>query len=274
MKKCILLFITLIVFCLPASYAISNGKIIYVDVDNYGNSYLASISPNGKNKVHLTPAYNDMMFPRYNKKTGWIGFTNKTKNLHSEIYLLNKKRNKIRKILTGAALEDFSPDGKYILYTTCDGKGELYVYGLKTKKAIKISQNLKITSANWSPNQNWIAVSALENDGSTNIYLISTMALGIIKVSNTPNINESFPVFAPNGKYLAYFTNKSGENKIEYYDIIHKKTQEPGIHGMFPWISPDGKNIVIERGKTSAIARVDGLNYKTLCLGKTPIWVK
>ena len=194
--------------------------------------------------------------------------------MKSEIYLLNSRGNKIRRVLTDAALECFSSDGQFFLFTTCNGKGELFVYSLKRKRAIKISQNLKVTSADWSPNKNWVVASVLENDGATNIYLISTVALGIIQVTNTPKINESFPTFSADGKFLAYFTNKSGRNEIEYYDLKKKKIQTPTISGMFPSVSPDARWVVFQHGKTIHIARSDGLEVKTLCKGKTPIWVK
>ena len=76
-----------------------------------------------------------------------------------------------------------------------------------------------MTSADWSPNKNWVVVSVLENDGATNIYLISTVALGIIKVTNTPKINESFPTFSADGKFKSDYYK--GRSKLTVSKVGH-----------------------------------------------------
>jgi Tol biopolymer transport system component len=275
--KRVILYILLVSIFLPVGLTaqeMPQGKIIFIDIDSKGNQYLCSIQPDGKNKTRLTPAYRNIMFPRYNKKTGWIAFTNKTQKLKSEIYLLNKEGSKIKRILTGAAFEDFSPDGKFILFTSCDGKGELFVYSLERKRAVKISQNLKVISASWSPKKDWIAVSALEPDGTTDIYLLSTMAMGVKRMTNTKGISESFPAFTSDDNYLAFFSTKDRLNYIKYMDIKNAKIQDPIISGQFPSLSPDNKWVVYQQGKTIGISRADGLKKKTICPGITPIWIK
>jgi Tol biopolymer transport system component len=250
------------------------GKILFIDSPATEKNYLAEIAPDGTGKKRLTPAFNNIMFPRYNEKSGWIGFTNKTKNMKSEIYLLNKDRDKVRRVLTDAAFEDFSPDGKFFLYTTTNGKGELYVYSLERKRANKISQDLKVVSAGWSPDGEWIAVSVLEDDGSTDLYLISAFAQGIKRLTATKQINEAFPVFSADNKFLVYFTNRYGENELEYYDIKEKKLQRPLVTGIYPTLSPDNKWVAFQEGNTIGVSRIDGVNKNNIVNGRTPFWVK
>jgi len=214
-----------------------------------------------------------MIFPRYNRKTGWIGFTNMTDTMKSDVYLLNKKRNKVRKIFSDSILEDFSPDGESLLYTKCNGKGELYMYHIKSKKRQKISQNLKVTNANWSPDGKWIAVSALEKEGVNDLYIISATTLDITKITNTPRINESHPVLSADGKTLTYFSDKYGKNKIEFYDLKTKEIRETDAIGAFPCISSDSNWIVYQNAKNICLVRKDGLGVKVLCKGKNPIWL-
>lgn len=250
------------------------GQILFIDSPSLDKNYLATISPDGTGKKRLTPAFNNIMFPRYNEKSGWIGFTNKTPDMGSEIYLLNKTGDKIRKVLSGAAFEDFSPDGKFFLYTTCDGKAELFVYSLERKRANKISQNLKVVSANWSSDGEWIAASVLSSDGSTDLYLISTLAQGIKRLTDTKGINEAFPVFTSDNKYLVYFTNRYGTNELEYLDLVENKVQRPIISGIYPSLSPDNKWVTFQQGNTIGISRIDGLDKDTLLKGRTPYWIK
>jgi Tol biopolymer transport system component len=250
------------------------GKILFIDSPSIDKNFLASVSPDGTGKKRLTPAFNNIMFPRYNEKSGWIGFTNKTTDMTSEIYLLNKTGDRIRKVLTGAAFEDFSPDGKFFLYTTCDGKAELFVYSLERKRANKISQDLKVVSASWSPDGEWIAVSVLEKDGSTDLYLISAYAQGIKRLTATESVNEAFPVFTSDNKFLVYFTNRYGNNEIEYLDLKENKVQRPIISGIYPSLAPDNKWVTFQEGNTVGISRIDGLDKTTVIKGRTPYWIK
>jgi Tol biopolymer transport system component len=250
------------------------GKILYIDSPSLDKNYLTSISPDGKDKKRLTPAFNNIMFPRYNEKSGWIGFTNKTVDMKSEIYLLNKSGDKVKKVLTGAAFEDFSPDGKFFLYTTCDGKAELFVYSLERKRANKISQDLKVVSASWSPDGEWIAASVLDKDGSTDLYLISVFAQGIKRLTATEKVNEAFPVFTSDNNFLVYFTNRYGSNELEYLDLKANKVQRPVITGIYPSLSPDNKWVTFQEGNTVGISRIDGLDKTTLIKGRTPFWIK
>ncbi|MDN5278592.1 MAG: TolB protein [Clostridiales bacterium] len=275
-RKCLtvlLIAITLIPFMAMAQEKPS-GKILFIDSPSIDKNYLATIMPDGTGKTRLTPAFNNIMFPKFNEKSGWIGFTNKTPEMKSEIYLLNKNGDKIKRVLTGAAFEDFSPDGKFFLYTTCDGKAELYVYSLDRKRANKISQNLKVVSANWSADGEWIAASVLEKDGSTDLYLISTMAQGIKRLTATEKVNEAFPVFSKDGKFLVYFTNRYGKNELEYMDLADKKLQRPIISGIYPSLSPANKWVTFQAGNTIGISRIDGVDNVVLTKGRTPCWIK
>lgn len=271
----IVLLMVQVIFNFSADAAeLPSGKILYIDSPAPDSNYLATVNPDGSGKVRLTPAFNNIMFPRFNEASGWIGFTNKTSDMTSEIYLLNKTGDRIRRILTDAAFEDFSPDGKFFLYTTCDGNAELYVYSLDRKQANKISQDLKVTAANWSADGAWIAASVLADDGTSDLYLISTLAQGIKRLTDTTGINESFPVFSKDGKFLVYFTDRHGENELEYLAVDQTEVQRPIVRGIYPSLSPDNRWVVYQDGNTIGLSTIEGLETKTLLPGRTPCWIK
>ncbi len=276
MKRNLFVVLTvLLAICFSSAQAatLPAGKILYIDSAAANTNYLATINPDGTGKVRLTTAFNNIMFPRFNESSGWIGFTNKTPEMGSEIYLLNKTGDRVRRVLTGAAFEDFSPDGKFFLYTTCDGKAELYVYSLERKQANKISQDLKVTAANWSADGAWVAVSALSDDGTSDLYLISTLAQGIKRLTATEKVNESFPVFSKDGKFIVYFTDRHGENELEYLAVDQTEVQRPIVRGIYPSLSPDNSWVVFQEGNTVGMATIEGLEMKTLTPGRTPVWI-
>lgn len=253
------------------------NKILFVEKEGTGITYLSVMDANGSNKKRLSPPLNNVIFPKYCEKSGWVAFTNQTKDMVSEIYLLNRNGDKLRKVLTNASFEDFSPDGKSFLYTSANDKAELYVYNLDSKKATKISQNLKVVSANWSTDGEWIIASVLEKDGFLDLYFISAYAQGIIKATNTPGINEAYPMFSKDNLNAVFYTNINGENEIQILGVGVKDNlalAKPGLIGTHPSFSPDGNSIVYQKGDDIMVGDIKGLKTKKIGTGKTPYWAK
>ena len=253
------------------------NKILFVEKEKTGLTYLSVMDPNGANKKRLTPSLNNIVFPKYCEKSGWIAFTNQTDKMESEIFILNKDGDQLKKILTNASFEDFSPDGKSFLYTSADANASLYVYNLADKKATKISQDLKVTSANWSNDGEWIITSVFTNDGTLDIYLISCYAQGIIKCTDTKGVNEAFPMFSKDNLNAVFYTNANGENEIQILGVGTKDNlalSRPGIVGTHPSFSPDGKSIVYQKGNDIVVSDIGGLKSTKIGSGSTPYWTK
>lgn len=252
-----------------------DGRILYVDTTEKDKTYLATILPDGTDKKRITPGYSNIVFPRMSEVRGCIGFTNKQPDMTSEVYILSKDGKKIQKVLENAAIECFSPDGKFVLYTTCDMNASLFAYSIEDKASVKLSDTLKITAADWSPKGDWIAASALAEDGTNDLWLISTKAQGFQRLTETPGVNESFPVFTADGKYLAFISNRHDEsNEIEFLDIDKRALQRPLIKGMYPSLSPSNKWVSFEIGPEIGISRIDGIGSKVVTQGRTPCWIK
>jgi Tol biopolymer transport system component len=251
------------------------GKLLFVDTSEPGKTFLATVYPDGSNRQRLTPSYSNLVFPKYSEASGWIGFTNKTPDMKSEVYLLSRDGQKIKKIFQDANFEDFSPDGKSLLYTSCDKQASLYLYSLESKAVQKISDTLKITSASWAPTGNWIVVSAMTDDGTGDLYLISTRAQGFERLTQTPGVDESFPVFSKDGKFLVFISNRYGTPyEVEFLDLENRTFQRPLIQGLYPTLSPSDRWVAYESGPDIAVSQVNGLNQKIATRGRTPTWIK
>ena len=272
--------IFLILFAVAAKAADNpslSDKILFVEKEKTGTTYLSIMEANGANRKRLTPSLFNIQFPKYSPKTGWIAFTNQTPKMVSEIYILNRNGDQLKKILTNASFEDFSPDGKTFLYISTDSKSSLYVYNIARKQATKISQNLKVTAANWSPDGEWIITSVLTDEGTLDLYLISCYAQGIIRLTETPKYNEAFPMFSNDNQKIVYSTNRYGDNEIEILGVGVKNNvalARPMLLGTHPCFSPDDKRIVFQQGDNICISDLSGLKSKKLGSGKTPYWTK
>ena len=283
MKNFLKLVTTAVFVMLLASslYAADNNlsnKILFVEKEKAGSTYLSVMDPNGANKKRLTPSMFNIVFPKYNNKSGWVAFTNQTANMNSEIYILNKNGDQLKKILTNASFEDFSPDGKSFLYITTDQNASLYVFNIAKKEATKVSQTLKVTSANWSPDGEWIVASVLTDDGTLDLYLISCFAQGIIRATETPNVNEAFPMFSNDNLKVAFYTNRHGDkNEIEILGVGVKNNlalTRPLLVGTHPSFSPDDKSIVYQDGEDIYVSDLNGQKPTKIGNGRTPYWTK
>ena len=285
MKKLInLIAIAMFVFLSSHLFAADalnlKNKILFVNKAKEGGTYLSVIDPNGKNKVRLTPTLFNIILPKNNPVTGEIAFTNQTENMTSEIYILDNTGKHLKKILTNACFQDFAPDGKTILYTTTGGNPELFVYELNKKKAYKVSQSLKVCSANYSPDGEWIVVSDLSSDGSMDMHMISCYGRGIIPLVNTPKVNEAYPVFCLDNKKIAYYTNRN--NAMYEIEILGIGVNEDGVFdlnrtnlkGTNPSFSPNGKLIVYQNNFDIMIGDINGTKTKKLVEGRFPYWTK
>ncbi len=284
--KNLLKTITLVAFALFFAVSVNaadnnnlSNKILFVEKEKTGSTYLSVMNPDGTDKKRLTPSLFNIILPKYNNKSGWIAFTNQTENMVSEIYILNKNGDQLKKILTNAAFEDFSPDGKSFLYTTTDENASLYMYNIAKKEATKISQSLKVVSANWSPDGEWIAASVFTEDGSLDLYLISCYAQGIIRATQTEKINEAFPMFSNDNLKVVYYTNRYGQNnEIEILGVGEKRDNlalvRPMLVGTHPSFSPDDNSIVFQDGENIVVSDIEGKNTKKIGTGSTPYWTK
>ena len=285
MKKLLNLFvIALLVFLSSNSYAAETlnlkNKILFVNKAAEGGTYLCVINPDGTNKIRLTPTLFNIILPKNNPVTGEIAFTNQTEDMSSEIYILDNTGKKLTKILTNACFQDFSPDGKTMLYTTTGKEPALYVYDLNKKKAYKVSKSLKVCSANYSPDGEWIVVSDLTSTGNMDMHMISCYGRGIFPLVLTYQSNEAYPVFSPDNKNIAYYTNRYNElYEIEIMGVGLKKEGDFAVRrtklvGTNPSFSPNGKIIAYQHNNSIMIGDINGVKTKKVTDGRFPYWTK
>lgn len=265
------------------------NKILFVEKGKIGKTYLSVMDADGKNVKRLTDAMFSIAFPRYNDKTGLIGFTNFTENMEAEIYLLDAKNKVLTKILNGSVLQDFSPDGKSLLYTSTGDNPSLYIYDVNKKEKVKISKSLKVASANWSRVGDWIVSSVYNENGILDLYYITPYSGELIRLTNTVKSNEAFPMFSPDALKFVYFTNRNGKyNELEIMGASSNAETigvfKTGLKGTNPCFSPDGQFILYQDGNDIMVAKISDKTHllkdiklfgsQKIGTGNYPYWVK
>lgn len=115
-----------------------------------------------------------------------------------------------------------SPDGKRLLYVR--GKGDLVVEDLGKPGAKALVAGWNVKSFDWSPDGAWIAFSREDNDFNEDIFLVSAAGGEPVNITRHPAY-DTRPVFSPDGKYLAFLSNRTGY-QYDVYTVWLTRAEE------------------------------------------------
>lgn len=157
----------------------------------------------------------------------------------------------------------WSPDGTKIAYTSFkNGRAEIHLYNLLTRKSYKLSQGEgNVSGANWHPDGQTMAFSQ-SLKGQTSIYTMRSFDGGGIKTLVTGSGLEVEPAYSPGGKLLAFASGRFGNPHIFVRDLLSGKDTRITFAGWYnssPSWRPDGKKLAFA-GYDREIDRYDIFN--------------
>ncbi|MFD2035074.1 PDZ domain-containing protein [Belliella marina] len=141
----------------------------------------------------------------------------------------------------------FEAGGKLHLYNIASGSTkEVAVQVISDQKALMPvlkDASKDIQSAKISPDGKRVLVSARGD-----VFNLPAVDGFIVNETSSSGVAERFPAWSPNGKYLAYWSDASGEYQLALKDLENKTTKEltsfkKGFYYNIYW-SPDSKKIV------------------------------
>jgi tricorn protease len=189
----------------------------------------------------------------------WIGdliYFNSDRNGEFNLYSYNPATREIKQLTTHNDFPVLNPKagtdaiiyemGGYLYTMTVDGKS--------TKLTIGIATDLLELRPRYASGDKWVRSMALSPTGVRAVFdfrgEIVTVPLkdgDARNVSNTPGAHETYPSWSPDGKWIAYFSDKTGENHLYLSSQDGKETKEIKLSGngfyAFPEWSPDSKKI-------------------------------
>ena len=136
---------------------------------------------------------------------------------NSEIYLMNRDGSDVRRLTNNPAIDGsptWSPTGTQIAFTSeRTGTPQIYVMNVDGSGLRRISSESYADRATWSPAPyNEIAYSARTGPGF-DIKILSIASGETRQITFGEGTNES-PVWAPNGRHLAFMSTRQGRSQI------------------------------------------------------------
>jgi TolB protein len=111
---------------------------------------------------------------------------------------------------------DWSPDGRQVVY---DGEHGLVVQTVDGEVTYQITSDARDSGPVWSPDGSRVAFTRRQHD-HWEVYVVDADGRNLARLTKTPAhadgqpANSAAPAWSPDGKYLAFLTDRSGRWEI------------------------------------------------------------
>jgi Tol biopolymer transport system component len=175
---------------------------------------------------------------------------------------------------------DWSPDGKQIAFVR---DGNLYLMNPGGNNQQQLTSDLRDVSApRWSPDNVHIVFTAYPQRGNGDVYVINADGSGLANLTDSEGINDSAPIWSPDGGRIAFESNRDPEAAEEEIYVMKADGSQPtrltnndAIDTSISW-SPDGKQIAFASNRGGSFGvyamRADGAEQIFLATGEAPAW--
>lgn len=199
-----------------------DGTLVYapkVDLlENEAAGQVLSIDRHGKGRV-VSPELRGYQVPRLSANDQELLLT-VTESDETDVWVMNLYKGALHRVTfdgsAGAGV--WNPDGQRITYTHTprDGRPPNLFVKLTDDpgpgKPLAPSPNAQFAGS-WSPDGKWLAYTELDPNTQLDVWVWSAPSQKRRPLLHT-SFNESSPAVSPDGRYLAYVSNETGENEV------------------------------------------------------------
>lgn len=167
--------------------------------------------------------------------------------------------------LRTAAFVKYSRDGNWVAWLNA-ADGSLWRSRADGKeRVLLVHPPMRVFNMEWSPNNQQLALMAIEPGGPWRIYLVSSEGGALVRLYED-NHQQADPTWTPDGKKIVFgglgerMSSDQEQSAIYEFDLAsHKVEKIPGSENLFsPRLSPDGSSILAMASDQTRIVVYDG----------------
>lgn len=215
-----------------------------------GQTDLWLVGVGSDNPIRITNDPADERDPQWDPTGQRIAFASRQDG-NWELYVYDMQTQATERLtydLSFQGAPSWSPDGVWLVYESYQGD-DLNIYaqrvdGSEAPIAITSESGPDFSPA-WSPDPGRQIAFVSWRDGSQDIFIFDLNTNETYNLTNTPGINEDYPVWSPDGRYIAYSAVDGGNENV-YVKSVVNPSEPVGVvaRGRQPAWAPDGSSIV------------------------------
>jgi TolB protein len=233
----------------PESTPVGSGGILAFTMRHNGNSDIYLLSQNDGELLRLTSHPDADRDPVWSPDGQYLAFSSHRSN-GWDLYVMDMSSGTVLRVTRSPGFEgapSWSPDGRWLAYEGYVGDNlDIYIVNVEEGTSQRLTQDpAPEYSPAWSPDGRNIVFTSYR-DENKDLYVITLDDGSIYNLTHTPNQDEDYAAWSPEGTYLAYSAGIPGDETIWRIpfdiDAAARGQLRPilfGVGGQPTW-SPDG----------------------------------
>lgn len=230
--------------------ALRQGGTIAYTVRERGQTDLWLVGIGSDNPIRITNDPTDERDPAWDPSGQRLAFASR-RDGNWELYVYDMPTQEIERITLDLSFQAgpvWSPDGLYLAYESYQGDN-LNIFAQRvdgSEPPIPITQHPSPDySPAWSPSPGRQIAFVSLRDGNQDIYVVDLNTSEATNLTNTPAINEDYPAWSPDGRYIAYSAVDAGREKV-FVKAVDAPQEAPRVIalGRRPSWAPDGASLI------------------------------